>query len=132
MSYLFHKSAFCWFANFVNINPSHTHFKPFCPGFKCKNLRNEGSKNLICVNKLCRRSSVIVQSQHLKNLEASGGIPDKLFSVFLIKIKFVLTGFFSLFHHLRQLLLWSVVIKGKNIFSSMIKYRKGYQIPKKK
>ena len=42
--------------------------------------------------------------------------------VFLMKIKFVLTGFLSVFHHLRQLLLWSLVIKGKNVPSSKIKY----------
>ena len=54
-----------------------------------------------------------------------------LISIFLMKIKFVLTGFFSLFHHLRQLLLWSLVIKGKNVLSSKIKFRKGYWISNK-
>ena len=54
-----------------------------------------------------------------------------LISIFLMKIKFVLTGFFSLFHHLRQLLLWSLVIKGKNVLSSKIKFRKSYWISNK-
>ena len=51
---------------------------------------------ILCVKKLCRRSSVILQSQHLKNLEALGHtIMSTLFiSVFLMRIKFVLTGFF--------------------------------------
>ena len=52
-------------------------------------------------------------------------------SVFLMKIKFVLTGFLSAFHHLRQLLLWSLVIKGKNVLSSKIKSRKKYWISHK-
>ena len=51
-----------------------------------------------------------------------------LISVFLMKIKFVLTGFFSVFHHLRKLLLWSLVIKSKNVLSSKIKFRKSYWI----
>ena len=51
-----------------------------------------------------------------------------LISVFLMKIKFVLTGFFSVFHNLRKLLLWSLVIKSKNVLSSKIKFRKSYWI----
>ena len=39
--------------------------------------------------------------------------------------------FFSVFHHLRQLLLWSLVIKGKNVLSSKIKSRKKYWISHK-
>ena len=39
--------------------------------------------------------------------------------------------FFSLFHHLRQLLLQSLVIKCKNLFSSKIKFRKSYWISNK-
>ena len=54
-----------------------------------------------------------------------------LISVFLMKIKFVLTGFFSVFHHLRKLLLWSLVIKSKNVLSSKIKFRKSYWISNK-
>ena len=49
-------------------------------------------------------------------------------SVFLMKIKFVVTGFFSVFHYLRKLLLWSLVIKSKNVLSSKIKFRKSYWI----
>ena len=52
-------------------------------------------------------------------------------SVFLMRIKFVLTGFFSVSHHLRQLLLRSLVIKGKNVLSSKIKLRKIYWISNK-
>ena len=54
-----------------------------------------------------------------------------LISVFLMKIKFVLTGFFSVFHNLRKLLLWSLVIKSKNVLSSKIKFRKSYWISNK-
>ena len=50
---------------------------------------------------------------------------------FSMKIKFVLTGFFSVFRHLRQLLLWSLVIKVKNVLSSKIKLRKNYWISNK-
>ena len=39
--------------------------------------------------------------------------------------------FFSVFHHLRQLLLWSLVIKDKNVLSSKIKFRKHYWISNK-
>ena len=39
--------------------------------------------------------------------------------------------FFSVFHHLRQLLLWSLVIKGKKVLSSKIKFRKSYWISNK-
>ena len=52
-------------------------------------------------------------------------------SVFLMRIKFVLTDFFSVFHHLRELLLWSLVIKGENVLSSKIKSRKSYWISSK-
>ena len=38
---------------------------------------------------------------------------------------------FSVFYHLRQLLLWSLVIKGKNVLSSKIKFRKSYWISNK-
>ena len=51
-----------------------------------------------------------------------------LISVFLMKIKFVVTGFFSVFHYLRKLLLRSLVIKSKNVLSSKIKFRKSYWI----
>ena len=51
-----------------------------------------------------------------------------LISVFLMKIKFVVTGFFSVFHYLRKLWLWSLVIKSKNVLSSKIKFRKSYWI----
>ena len=54
-----------------------------------------------------------------------------LISVFLMKIKFVFTGFFSVFHDLRHLLFWSLVIKGKNVLSSNIKFRKHYWISNK-
>ena len=46
------------------------------------------------------------------------------------RIKFVLAGFFC-FHYLWQLLLWSLVIKGKNVLSSKIKSRKKYWISHK-
>ena len=46
------------------------------------------------------------------------------------RIKFVLAGFFC-FHYLWQLLLWSLVIKGKNVLSSKIKFRKSYWISHK-
>ena len=39
--------------------------------------------------------------------------------------------FFSVFYHLRQLLLESLVIKGKNVLSSKIKFRKCYWISNK-
>ena len=52
-------------------------------------------------------------------------------SVFLMRIKFVITVFFSVFHHLRQLLLRSLVIKGKNVLSSKIEFRKSYWISNK-
>ena len=39
--------------------------------------------------------------------------------------------FFSVFHHLRQLLLWSLVIKSKNVLYSKIKVRKNYWISNK-
>ena len=48
-----------------------------------------------------------------------------------MRIKFVLTGIFSVFHHLRQLSFWSLVIKGKNFLSSKIKFRKSYWISNK-
>ena len=54
-----------------------------------------------------------------------------LISVFLMRIKFVLTGFFPVFYHLRQLLLRSLVIKGKNVLPSKIKFRKSYWISNK-
>ena len=38
---------------------------------------------------------------------------------------------FSVFHHLRQLLLQSLVIKCKNVFPSKIKFRKSYWISNK-
>ena len=52
-------------------------------------------------------------------------------SVFLMRIKFVLTGFFSVFHHLRQLLLQSLLIKSKNVLSPKINVRKSYWISNK-
>ena len=39
--------------------------------------------------------------------------------------------FFSVFHHLRQLLLWLLVIKGKIFLSSKLKFGKGYWISNK-
>ena len=39
--------------------------------------------------------------------------------------------FLLFFHHLRQLLLQSLVIKGKNVLSSKIKFRKSYWISNK-
>ena len=53
-----------------------------------------------------------------------------LISVFLMRIEFFLTGS-SVFDHLRQSLLPSLVIKGKNVLSSKIKFRKSYWISTK-
>ena len=54
---------------------------------------------VICVEKLCRRSSVILQSQHLKILRLQGIINTLFIStVFLMRIEFVLTGIFFVFH----------------------------------
>ena len=38
---------------------------------------------------------------------------------------------FSVFHHLIQFLLWPLVIRGKNVLFSKIKFRKSYWIPNK-
>ena len=59
-------------------------------------------------------------------------IMNNLFiSVFLMKIKFFLKVFFSVFHDLRQLLLRSLVIKDKNVLSPKIKFRESYWISNK-
>ena len=51
--------------------------------------------------------------------------------LFFMRIEFVFTGFFPILHHLRQLLLRSLVMKDKNVLSSKIKFRKSYWVSNK-
>ena len=84
--------------------------------------------------KNCVKEAVLFCSHSTgKTLRLQGHtIINTLFiSVFPMRSKFVVTGFFSVSHHLRQLLLWSLVIRGKNVVSSKIKCRKSYWISNK-
>ena len=78
-----------------------------------------------------QRYSVVISPEKPWGFTGQTIMSTLLLSVFFMKIKFVLTGFFSVFGHLRQLLLWSLVIKGKTVLSSKIKLRKSYWISNK-
>ena len=75
--------------------------------------------------------SVVIEPEKPWGFREHTIMNNLLISVFLMRIKFVLTGFFHVFHHLRQLLLQSLVIKGKNVLSSKIKFGKSYWISNK-
>ena len=83
----------------------------------------------LCWKKQCY--SVVIAPEKSWGFRGHTIMSTLFISVFLMRIKFVLTGFFSVSHHLRQLLLRSLVIKGKNVLSSKIKSRKKYWISHK-
>ena len=67
-----------------------------------------------------------------KNLKFQGAYYNEQFvHLFFLWQSNLSSLVFSVFHHLRQLLLWSLVIKGKNVPSSKIKFRKSYWISNK-
>ena len=68
-----------------------------------------------------------------KTLRLQGAYHNEHFVYFCFSYKKQICPhcFFSVFNHLRQLLLRSLVIKGKNVLSSKIKFRKSYWISHK-
>ena len=67
-----------------------------------------------------------------KNLKFQGAYYNEQFvHLFFLWQSNLSSLVFSVFHHLRQLLLWSLVIKGKKVLSSKIKFRKSYWISTK-
>ena len=67
-----------------------------------------------------------------KNLKFQGAYYNEQFvHLFFLWQSNLSSLVFSVFHHLRQLLLWSLVIKGKKVLSSKIKFRKSYWISNK-
>ena len=74
--------------------------------------------------------SVVIAPEKLWGFRGHTMMSNLFISAFLMRIEFVLNGFF-VFHHLRQLLLRSLVIKSKNVLSSKIKFRKSCWISNK-
>ena len=74
--------------------------------------------------------SVVIAPEKLWGFKGHTMMSTLFISIFLMRIEFVLNGFF-VFNHLRLLLLRLLVIKDKNVPSSRIKFRKSYWISSK-